>query len=384
MRRIACVVFVLGCGNVKENGADAPGGGDGGPPPKAPTFIQPARQFSASYGTSGGVAVADLNGDGKVDVATFSPGNNSGVMTSFLSDGQGGFPTVLDTSPGSGSTGVAIATGLMGNNTMGAAIADGTGGASLYTGDAAGQMSYFTNYNFTFPTQTIGQAVAMAPLDGGAKSWIIEGTDQMVVTASPAAGTNYNTPGQQYLMGVSVVGLALGHLASATTPDLAAVGDEGSAHNAYVLLNNGSGVFGLPQTLPLPGPPKAVALGAVAGGINVIVVGTANQIVVFTDDGHGTFAATPAHTLAAQATVTGIALADFNGDGKLDPAASSTGSDEVAIYTGNGDASFNAPAVFSAGQAVQGIAVADFTGDQQVDVVVSGFFGIYELVNTTN
>jgi len=310
------------------------------------------------------------------------PAAGSGVVTSFLSDGNGGFPTIQDGSTSS-STAVAIAAGLMGNTTMGATTANSTSGVSLYHATSAGVVGYAGNYNLTSPTLTAGEVVAMAPLDGGSKAWIIEGTDSMLVVSAPAAGTNYTTPGSQYLLGVAIHGIAVGSLRGATAPDVVAVGTETAGSNAYVLLNNGSGAFGLPQKLPVTATATAVATADVDGGGTDIVVATNNQILVFLNQGGGTFATTPAHTYAAQPTVTAVAVADFNGDGKPDIAASSTGSDEVEIFTGNGDGSFNPPVVFAAGQAIQGIGVADFNRDTKPDIVVSGFFGMYLLQNST-
>ena len=369
---------------------DAPGSSDtgiDGPPPKVPTFVQPAKRFFTTYGQAGGIAVGDFSSDGIPDVITFDPSPTSGITTVFVSDGHGSFADGKNASPGSGSPAVAISAGLMGNTTEGAAVANNAGnGMSLFTSDATGMPSYFTNYNFTFgDPPNNGQASAMAPLDTGTKSWIVEGTSAGLVLATPSSGNNYNVPGSKYLPGTSVTGVALDKLqgGTETTPDVIAVGTETSGSNVYVLLNNGAGALGLPQALALPAAPKAVATGDVNGGGIDIVAATADHLFVFLNENKGMFATTPAHSYVAPATISGVALADFNGDGKIDIAVACNGADEVAVFTGNGDGSFNPPVVFAAGQEVTGIGVADFNGDHLPDIVVGGFEGINLLQNST-
>jgi VCBS repeat protein len=392
MRALVFVVVVSGCGSVKGNSTD--GGSDSsgpdGPPPKAPTFIQPAKRLDTPYGATIGVAVCDFSADGLPDIVTFDPGNNSGVVSVLVSDGHGNFATALNTNPGSTSTAAAISCGLMGNQTEGVALANAASDMSLFTSDATGPM-YFTNYNFAFnqppPKPTKGQASAMAVLDASTtKSYILEGTDEELIVAAPAAGNNYTTPGATYLPQTSITGIAVAKLVGSTetTPDVVAVGTDSTGSNVYVLLNNGSAALGLPSKLALPAAPTAVTTGDVNGGGIDIVAASADHVFVFLNKGDGTFGASPAHSFATQATVTAVALADFNGDGKLDIATASHGTDQVAILTGNGDGTFNTPVVFAAGQGVSGIGVADFNGDGKPDIVVGGDFNLALLINSTN
>lgn len=75
-----------------------------------------------------------------------------------------------------------------------------------------------------------------------------------------------------------------------------------------------------------------------------------------------------------------IDVADMNDDGSQDlvlQGGASTGNMRLAIALGNGDATFAAPVstTFSASFAHQGIAVADFNGDDKLDVAVGSVFG---------
>ena len=80
-----------------------------------------------------------------------------------------------------------------------------------------------------------------------------------------------------------------------------------------------------------------------------------------------------------------IALEDMNGDGSLDIVAlesdPTTQNLDIAIALGNGDGTFKTPTITSyAGQYVNGtsLAVADFNGDGKLDVATSSFLGPME------
>src|SRR5437870_4893944 len=67
----------------------------------------------------------------------------------------------------------------------------------------------------------------------------------------------------------------------------------------------------------------------------------------------------------------GIAIADFNGDGKPDIAVANSGSGNVSILLGNGDGTFQAAVNFDAGMASpSSVAVGDFNGDGKPDLAV--------------
>lgn len=106
----------------------------------------------------------------------------------------------------------------------------------------------------------------------------------------------------------------------------------------------------------------------IAGGIG------APTVNVVRSNGDGTFTQTDVFlTGATIATPRAIVTADFNGDGIRDLAVGSaefgtvaTGS--VAVFLGNGNGTFNGPS-FESLTPTSGIGVADFTGDGKLDLV---------------
>ena len=68
-----------------------------------------------------------------------------------------------------------------------------------------------------------------------------------------------------------------------------------------------------------------------------------------------------------------IALGDFNHDGRLDLAATSFSTSQVAVLLGNGNGTFQAPVYYAVGFEPESVAVADFNNDGNLDLAVTGF-----------
>ncbi|CAK0767401.1 hypothetical protein WCLP8_4060001 [uncultured Gammaproteobacteria bacterium] len=65
-----------------------------------------------------------------------------------------------------------------------------------------------------------------------------------------------------------------------------------------------------------------------------------------------------------------VVSADFNGDGKLDLAYSSSAANFVSVQLGNGDGTFQAKADFATGAGPQKVVTGDFNGDGKADLAV--------------
>jgi hypothetical protein len=66
-----------------------------------------------------------------------------------------------------------------------------------------------------------------------------------------------------------------------------------------------------------------------------------------------------------------VAVADFNGDGKLDLAVANFDSFDVSILLGTGTGSFRAATNFDVGNSPVSVAVGDFNGDGKLDLAVA-------------
>ncbi|SFA73818.1 Cadherin-like beta sandwich domain-containing protein [Cohnella sp. OV330] len=95
-----------------------------------------------------------------------------------------------------------------------------------------------------------------------------------------------------------------------------------------------------------------------------------NRIAIFKGNGDGTLQSTPDY-LAVGDNPREIAVADLNGDGKLDIAVTSYDDDKVTVLLGNGDGTFMPGTAYGAGEGPNGIAAADLDEDGFTDLAIA-------------
>ncbi len=69
----------------------------------------------------------------------------------------------------------------------------------------------------------------------------------------------------------------------------------------------------------------------------------------------------------------GLAVGDFNGDGKPDLAVADVGATTVSVLLGNGNGTFEAKQDFATASLPEFVVVGDFNGDGTLDLVTANY-----------
>jgi hypothetical protein len=266
-------------------------------------------------GTPRGVAVVDLNRDGKPDSVTANGtantigvvlSNNTGYAVTTYGTGTGTTPVAIGVLPDfarSGSPAVAV-------------VEQGRSRVAIYTDSAAGVLTLDTTYG-TGATPT-GIAVGDFNNDGIPDIAVSYATGVTVLLGSENGAFN---PGGAVSAGTKLSAITVGYFHGVKNADLAVTDQTGN--RMYILTGSGTGSF-------------------TAGG--AITVGT---------------------------TPESIGVADFNHDGKVDIAVGNYASNNVSVFLGNGNGAFGAQAKYAAGSNVQSLVIADVNNDGNADIVVA-------------
>jgi hypothetical protein len=296
-------------------------------------FFTSADQDGSEFFESA-IAMADFNGDGKLDLLTLDGSSNQ--ISVALGNGDGTFQKPYSVgSVASGNIGYGLAVGdFNGDKILDFACLSNNGGATnnaevqIFLGTGSGTFTVGNTYTLSLPNSTL---LRQTPLTAG----------------------DVNGDGKLDLVAVSEYSALM-----------------------YVFIGNGDGTFqnAVSYSLLATGQTSLNAYGVTLADFNGdgkidAAVGSDNGLTVLLNTGSGKFG-TAAYYAAGTggSTYNGIATADFNKDGKIDVVvANALG---AAIFLNSGTGTFTFKSYLNSGAGAFAVAAPDLNADKKPDVVV--------------
>jgi FG-GAP-like repeat len=338
-------------------------------PSVAVRFTTPIDVHSAGNALT--IAIADFNADGHADLATA----NRFSMSVLLGTGGGGFrpPQIY---PAHARTQSLAAGDLNEDGRPDLALTKYSRSVvSVFlartNGSFTGARDYRTDYG------PYGVAIADLNLDHHL-DLVVANWDDVSVSALLGRGDGTFRPQishrEENDLGNNPLGnilyVAAGDLNGDDRPDVAAADEFDSV---WVVLGRGDGSFGSAARNPAHDTPGDVAMADLNGdGRLDLVVANVNSsdMSVLLGRGDGTFGRTKNYRLAASGSGTyDAAVADLNGDGRPDVAAANDLAD-VSVALGRGDGSFLAAAHYAMPRGGASVAIGDLNGDTLPDLAI--------------
>ncbi len=356
-----------------------------------------------AIGNCGSVAVGDLNGDGKPDLALQSNGTTGGGMTILLNTGNGTFgtPTYYPVAISGVYAGAGIAIGdVNGDKKPDVVVAGGSVSAIVYLNQGSGTFKVSGTVGSVALNPT--NNVVLADINNDKKLDIIvpDGFGNVLTFYGKGNGTFTTGPWYplQACNDCSNFLVAIGDFNADGTPDLLA---SNGSNTTTVSLGRGDGTF---QTSQLYAYGSLTANNIVAADFNgdgfpdiaQSIIGDSSKIGVNLGSSHGVLGVTSLFTPGSCGNnyVEWIATGDVNGDGKADLVAAlqdasfaGCQNNTIAVLEGLGTGKFKPSVYYPTGSTAQEqvIYLVDVNGDGKLDIVTGNADGsISVLLNKGN
>jgi hypothetical protein len=311
----------------------------------------PAVTYPSAGAFGNAVAVADLNRDGKPDLVVAN-GYNGGIP------GNGGVGVLLGNGDGTFQPAVTYDSGGPGADANSVVIADmtGDGKLDLVVVDSCND-GFCNGGNWVAVLKGNGDGTfrkALKHRSAGA-SWQVkvadvngDGIPDLLVANACSGTNNVHTCKAKGSLGV-LLGMGKGKFQIAQSYPVNETGSYSLAVGDF----NGDGKLDAVET-------SFCSTNGCTGGHGTVGM--------FLGNGDGTFQ--PVVNYFTGGAASAVAVADLNGDGKLDVVVANGGSSSVSVLSGNGDGTLQPPTFYSFSGFGTSITVADVNEDGKLDLIV--------------
>jgi hypothetical protein len=322
------------------------------------------------------VAIGDMNGDGKIDVATADTGSN--VVSVLLGNGKGAFTSQIN-SPGTSKPLALTSVDVNGDGKLDLIVRGSDLTVMLGRGNGT-----FTE-GTTYPVEGSGfggfissQSVAVADIDRDGKLDIVStGNGKLDVLMGHGDGTFAVNAGSRG-------GITSRHLIVADTNHDGKVDvilSNGGATSVSLLPGNGDGTFATRVDYEIGSSPSAIAAADLNndGNTDIVAINSTGAVSVLLGDSAGVLGGKVDYPTGPAIS---LSITDVNNDGKRDivvaiatvPLNDGEGGQilgSVAVLMGNGDGTFAAKVNYLTNITPASVAAADLNGDGNIDLVVA-------------
>ncbi|MBD1211072.1 MAG: VCBS repeat-containing protein, partial [Ignavibacteria bacterium] len=334
---------------------------------------QPTGSPFATGNSPQGMALADFDGDGDLDMATANYTANTASI--LVNNGSGTYtPHPVAPTPVAGTSPYLLIAGDVDNDgDIDLAVANDGSGVTIMFNNGSGNFSTTTLVAGGDPT---GLALADIDADGDLDLMTTNFTGNTVTTRlnNGSGGFGAATP---YTTGGGPGAVGMGDIDN--DGDLDMVVSANTGNRIDVFMNSGFGTFYAPATpnYATGTGPRSVNFADLNndGFMDVVTVsGTSNNANVFLNNTAGGFAA--AVNYATGTTPFPVRLGDIDGDGDLDMVVANNGSNNVTVRLNNGAGNFTtiasgSPFAAGGGSAPWGMELGDVDGDGDVDIAMT-------------